>query len=170
MCDTYHPYLSIHPSPPCPSISVISVYLLPQRECKLFELMAIVGLFKFIYFWLLRVFAAAHRLTLVVASRDYSLATVHGFLLRRLLLWWRTGSRAHGVQELRFLGPKAQAQQLWRRGVAVRGTWDLPGPGIEPMSPALTSRCFTAGPPGKPWLWSVSFTAVASASRTEPGE
>ena len=30
---------------------------------------------------------------------------------------------------------------------------DLPGPGIEPMSPALAGRFFTTEPPGKPsWL------------------
>ena len=28
--------------------------------------------------------------------------------------------------------------------------WDLPGLGIEPMSPALASRFFTTEPPGKP--------------------
>ena len=27
--------------------------------------------------------------------------------------------------------------------------WDLPGPGIEPMSPALAGRFLTTGPPGK---------------------
>ena len=97
MCDTYHPYLSIHPSPTRPSISVISVYLLPQRECKLFELMAIVGLLKFIYFWLLRVFVDAHWLTLVVASGDYSLAAVHGFSLRRLLIAAASLVVAHGL-------------------------------------------------------------------------
>ena len=36
----------------------------------------------------------------------------------------------------------AQAQLL-------RGMWDLPGPGVEPVSPALTGRLFTAEPPGK---------------------
>ena len=30
--------------------------------------------------------------------------------------------------------------------------WDLPGPGIEPMSPALTGGFFTTEPPGKPYL------------------
>ena len=29
-------------------------------------------------------------------------------------------------------------------------TWDLPGPGIEPVSPALTVRFLTTEPPGKP--------------------
>jgi len=27
--------------------------------------------------------------------------------------------------------------------------WDLPGPEIEPMSPVLTGRFVTTGPPGK---------------------
>ena len=30
--------------------------------------------------------------------------------------------------------------------------WDLPGPGIEPMSPVLAGGFLTAGPPGKSWL------------------
>ena len=29
--------------------------------------------------------------------------------------------------------------------------WDLPGPGIELMSPALAGRFFTTEPPGKLW-------------------
>ena len=31
--------------------------------------------------------------------------------------------------------------------------WDLPRPGIEPMSPALAGRSFTTEPPGKPCLF-----------------
>ena len=27
--------------------------------------------------------------------------------------------------------------------------WDLPGPGLEPMSPALAGRFLTTAPPGK---------------------
>ena len=33
------------------------------------------------------------------------------------------------------------------------GTWDLPGPGIEPMSPALVAGFFTTEPPGKPYSY-----------------
>ena len=29
--------------------------------------------------------------------------------------------------------------------------WDLPGPGIEPVSPALAGGFFTTEPPGKPY-------------------
>ena len=34
-------------------------------------------------------------------------------------------------------------------GELLRGMWDLPGPGIEPVSPALAGRFFATGPPGK---------------------
>ena len=30
------------------------------------------------------------------------------------------------------------------------GVWDLPGPGLEPVSPALAGRLSTTAPPGKP--------------------
>ena len=36
--------------------------------------------------------------------------------------------------------------------------WDLPGPGIEPVSPALAGRFFTTEPPGKPRPLSLSFS------------
>ena len=32
----------------------------------------------------------------------------------------------------------------------LRGTWDLPRPGLEPVSPALAGRPSTTAPPGKP--------------------
>ena len=32
----------------------------------------------------------------------------------------------------------------------LHGTWDLPGSGIEPVSPALAGGFFTTEPPGKP--------------------
>jgi len=31
----------------------------------------------------------------------------------------------------------------------LHGTWDLPGPGTKPVSPALAGRFFTTEPPGK---------------------
>ena len=35
------------------------------------------------------------------------------------------------------------------RSLLLRGMWDLPGPGIEPVSPALAGRFSTTAPPGK---------------------
>ena len=46
-----------------------------------------------IYFWLCWIFIAVHGLSLALASRDYSLDLVHGFLLL-----WRTGSRELGLK------------------------------------------------------------------------
>ena len=34
-------------------------------------------------------------------------------------------------------------------GLVAHGMWDLPRPGIEPMSPALAGGFLTTGPPGK---------------------
>ena len=34
----------------------------------------------------------------------------------------------------------------------LRGMWDLPRPGLEPVSPALAGRLSTTAPPGKPSL------------------
>ena len=34
----------------------------------------------------------------------------------------------------------------------LRGTWDLPRPGLEPVSPALVGRFSTTVPPGKPFF------------------
>ena len=50
------------------------------------------------------------------------------------------GSRA---LEHRLSSCGAQAQLL-------RGMWDLPGPGLKPVSPALAGRVLTTVPPGKP--------------------
>ena len=49
----------------------------------------------------------------------------------------------HRLQKRRLsnCGPRAQL---------LRGMWDPPRPGLEPMSPALAGRLSTTAPPGKP--------------------
>ena len=47
----------------------------------------------------------------------------------------------------------------------LRGVWDLPRPGLEPVSPALAGRFSTTAPPGKPsrgfkWLFSNNFHQI----------
>ena len=39
------------------------------------------------------------------------------------------------------------------RAELLRGTWDLPGPGLEPVSPALAGRFSTTAPPRKPLVY-----------------
>ena len=49
----------------------------------------------------------------------------------------------HRLQTRRLSNCGSRAQPL-------RGMWDLPRPGLEPMCPALAGRFSTAAPPGKP--------------------
>ena len=60
--------------------------------------------FIFIDFWLLRVFVAAHRLSLVAVSRGSFLLQCTGFPLQRLLLLWSTGFRECRLQSLWLMG------------------------------------------------------------------
>ena len=39
------------------------------------------------------------------------------------------------------------------RAQSLRGMWDLPRPGLEPVSPALAGGFSTTAPPGKPILF-----------------
>ena len=49
----------------------------------------------------------------------------------------------HRIQTRRLSSCGARAQLL-------RGMWDLPRPGLEPVSPALAGGFLTTAPPGKP--------------------
>ena len=49
----------------------------------------------------------------------------------------------HRLQTCRLSNCGSWAQLL-------RGMWDLPRPGLEPVSPALAGRFSTIAPPGKP--------------------
>ena len=49
----------------------------------------------------------------------------------------------HRLQMRRLSNCGSQAQLLC-------GMWDLPRPGLEPVSPALAGRLSTTAPPGKP--------------------
>ena len=51
----------------------------------------------------------------------------------------------HRLQTRRLGSCGSQAQSLC-------GMWDLPRPGLEPLSPALAGRFSTTAPPGKPLM------------------
>ena len=79
---------------------------------------------KYIYVWLCWVFVA-------------------------LVLLWLQGVEAalrFGTRTPLCGGVSCRAAQ----GLAVCGTWNLPGPGIEPLSPALAGRCLITRATGKP--------------------
>ena len=105
---------------------------------------------KFIYFWLCWVFIAARGLSLVVASGGYSLLRCKGFSLWWLLLLQSTGSRRAGFNSCGLWALELRLSSCGARTELLRGMWDLPGPGVEPLSPALAGGFLTTAPPGKP--------------------
>ena len=47
------------------------------------------------------------------------------------------------------------------QALLLHGMWDLPGPGLEPVSPALAGGFLTTAPPGKSrvfWFWFCFYT------------
>ena len=46
--------------------------------------------------------------------------------------------------------PERRLSSCGARAQLLRGPWDPPGPGLEPVSPALAGGLSTAAPPGKP--------------------
>ena len=106
------------------------------------------------------VFVAARGLSLVAVSRGYSLLWCTGFLLQWLLLLRSTGSRRAGFSSC---GSRALERRLSSCGAwsyLLRGMWDLPEPGIEPVSPALAGRFLNTAPPGKPYVIQISILIV----------
>ena len=75
---------------------------------------------------------------------------VPGFSLRWLLLLRSTGSRRVGFSSC---GSRALGHRLsncGKRAYLLCSMWDLPGPGLKPVSPALAGGFLTTVPPGKP--------------------
>ena len=93
--------------------------------------------FNFFYLRLCWVFVSVRGLSLAVASGDHSSSWCAGLSLSWPLLV------EHRLQTRRLRNCGSRAQLL-------RGTWDLPRPGLEPVSPALAGRLSTTVPPGKP--------------------
>ena len=84
--------------------------------------------FFFFNFWLCWVFVAVRGLAVVAASRGYPSLRCAGFSLRWLLLLRSTGSR------------RARLSSCGARAQLLRGTWDLPTPGLEPVVPCAGRR------------------------------
>ena len=84
-----------------------------------------VGFLKlFIYFWLGWVFVCCVGFSLVAASGGSSLVAIRGLL-----------PAVDSLVELRLWSSSSSSCGSW--AYLLQGMWDLPGPGIEPMSPAL---------------------------------
>ena len=71
-------------------------------------------------------------------------------LLRWLLLWWSMGSGHAGFSSCDSWALRAQTQCCGTWAQLLRSTWDLPRPGMEPMSLALAGRFISTESSGKP--------------------
>ena len=106
----------------------------------------------FFFFWLLWVFVAACRLSLVAASGGYSSLQCVGFSMWWLLLLQTMGPRVSKLQQLQCMGSVVVALRLSSCGAQAQllcSRWDCLRPGIEPVSLALAGRFLTSTPPGK---------------------
>ena len=96
--------------------------------------------YKFIYLFILAV------LGLHFCARAFSSCGKQGSLLtavRGPLTIAASPVAEHRLQTRRLSSCGSRAQLLC-------GMWDLPRPGLEPVSPALAGRLPTTAPPGKP--------------------
>ena len=107
-------------------------------EELMFLFFFLINLFIYLFiFWLCWVFVSVRGLSPVVASGDHSSPRCAG-----LSLSWPLVAE-HRLQTRRLSSCGSWAQLL-------RGMWDPPRPGLEPVSPALAGRLSTTAPPGKP--------------------
>ena len=67
----------------------------------------------------------------------------------------------HRLQTRRLSNCGSRAQLL-------HGMWDLPRPGLEPVSPALADGLPTTVPPGKPWMHILYYKVFNKKFESEP--
>ena len=112
----------------------------------------------FIYYCQHGVFTAVLGLSLVAMSRGYSLLLCCSAWASRcgdgFSLWWRLLIAEHQLWVTGFSSCSLRALECRLSSVVHRlrssSIWDLPGPGIEPMTPALADSFLTTRPAGKP--------------------
>ena len=110
-----------------------------MQKIKISIIFKINFIYLFIYgFIYLRVFIAVLGLFSGCSQQRLLFVAVHGFSL-----WWLLFLKSIGSRHVTFSSCGAWAQLL-------RGMQDLPGLGIEPVSPALAGGFLTTAPPVKP--------------------
>ena len=123
----------------------------------------LICLFHAVFFFNLFLFLAA--LGLRCCTRAFSgcgergllFFAVHGLLHRsgfsccraRALGAWASVVVAHRLSRCGSQALERRLSSCGARTQLLRGMWDLPGPGLEPVSPALAGGFLTTAPPGK---------------------
>ena len=88
-------------------------------------------------------------LSLLAWSAGYSLSWCTGFFLQWLLLSWSTGSRSTVLGSCGLWALEGGYSSCGTQTQLFLGMWNLPGPGIKPMSPMLGSGLLSTEPQGK---------------------
>ena len=65
---------------------------------------------------------------------------------------WTSVAVARGLSSCASQALECRLSSCGARALLLHGMWDLPGPGLEPVSPALASGFLTTAPPGKSWV------------------
>ena len=77
---------------------------------------------------------------------------VHGLLIVVASLVGSTDSRYVGFSSCGSRALERRLSSCGARAQLLCGMWDLPGPELKPVSPALAGGFLTTAPPGKPLL------------------
>ena len=104
-------------------------------------------IYLFIYLFL---FLAA--LGLRCCARTFSSGSKQWLLfvaVRGLLIAVASLVAEHGLSSCGSWALECRLSSCGARAYLLRGMWDLPRPGLEPVSPALAGRFLTTAPPGK---------------------
>ena len=76
---------------------------------------------------------------------------------------------AHGLSSCGSWSLERRLSSCGSRAQLLRGTWDLPGPGLEPVSPVLAGRFLTIASPGKPVVSVFNATQIGLHCLQPPG-
>ena len=117
--------------------------------CLLTSCISVFKLYFLFFFFDLFIYLFLAVLGLCFCARAFSSCGEWGPLfitVRRPLTVLVSLVAEHRLQTRRLSNCGSGAQLL-------RGMWDLPRPGLEPVSPALAGRFSTTAPPGKPQLY-----------------
>ena len=101
--------------------------------------------------------------SLVAMSGGYSSLWCVGLSLQWLLLLWSMGSRCTGFSSCGSRALERRLSSCGAQAYLLRGMWDLPRLGLEPVSPALAGRSLNTVPPwksGKLLYWFLFLTSL----------
>ena len=87
--------------------------------------------------------------------------------MHRLQLLWLSGSVvvAHGLSSCGLWALERRLSSCGAQALLLCGMWDLPGPGLEPVSLALAGGFLTTAPPGTPRNSISGYTPKRNESR-----